>query len=194
DIYLVNEVKIIRQFLSSSRAIPVKKTDPKIQYLQWSLTDFKANYCGELLSNIAENKYSNNNYHFILINLSESITPCRGKILVFRDSYQNDFPDYFVKIDYLENEIEFDEWLKTNNTKGFNLRNNPAFQKMSSIAVKGAIVYLELKTQRYWHLDTFHDYKEYEVYDSTGKHLATADENGKLNFDGIVLDRFINIK
>lgn len=193
NIYLTSEIKIIRQFLSSQKVLKMNTVSTPIIYNRWNLKKYEVNICEESLIIIAENLYRDATYNYMLLNLENGIETCRNKILVFRDSKHLDYPDYFVKIDYVTNSVEFTEWLKTGHIKEFSLKNENRFQKKSSINVKGATVFYELETKRYWHLDTFHQYIEYEVYDSTGLHIATANEKGEINIGGKKKGRGITV-
>ena len=122
--------------------------------------------------------YRNLDFKYLLINLENSIECCRNKLLIFRDCKHLDYPDHFIKVDFVTNFIEFNEWIKTNHVKTFSIRDAKRFQKRSEIIVKGATVYYEVSSKRYWHLDTFHDYIEYEVYNEQGVHIGISDENG----------------
>lgn len=193
-IYLTDDIKVIRQFLSSQKAFKVeKKINNSTIYNKWNLTKFEVQSCEDSIALISERLYSDSNYKYILLNLENGIETCRNKILVFRDCKHLDYPDYFVKIDYVINHTELIEWLKTNHVKDFSLKDESKFQKKPSINVKGATAYLEIATRRYWHLDTFHKYIEYEVYDSDGIHIATANENGEINVEGKENGRKITI-
>ncbi len=193
EVYLTSEIRIIRQFLNSQKALKIAITSTATIYNRWNLTNYKVSNCEESLITIAEKLYLDSNYNYILLNLENGIETCRNKILVFRDCKHLDYPDYFVKIDYLTNSVEFTEWLKTGHIKEFSLKNENKFQKKPSINVKGATVFYELENKRYWHLDTLHHYIEYEVYDSTGLHIATANEKGEINIDGKKKGRGITI-
>lgn len=183
EVYLTDEIKIIRQFLFSSRANKVETNNDGVSYLQWNLDLFTTLPCEAVVTKIAKLLYKEPTYLYSLINLEFAIQTCRNQILVFRDSKHLNLPDYFVKIDFVNNINGLKDTLKLKNIIVFSLENNNQFQKVSSIYVKGAICYFEKNENRYWHLDTFHNYVEYEVYDNNGKHIATADESGNLNFD-----------
>lgn len=193
EVYLTSEIKIIRQFLNSQKVLKMKTVSTPTIYNRWNLDKYEVNSCEESLIIIAENLYKDPKYNYILLNLENGIETCRNKILVFRDCKYLDFPDHFVKIDYVVNNIEFEEWLKTSSIKEFSLKNEDKFQKKPSINVKGATVYYELENKRYWHLDTFHEYVEYEVYDSDGIHIATANEKGEIDIKGKKKGREITI-
>lgn len=193
EVYLTDEIKILRQFFHSSRVKKISHTTSSTIYNRWNLKLFKVSPCDETLSNIATKKYLDADYNCILINLESGIDFCRSKILIFRDCIHLDYPDHFVKIDFVTNYVEFQEWFKTNHVKTFSLRDESKFQKMSSIKIKGATAYFEKSQNRYWHLDTLHNNIEYEVYNSLGIHIATADENGTLNLQGKVNGRTITI-
>ncbi|HAY3539485.1 TPA: hypothetical protein JRX35_001896 [Elizabethkingia anophelis] len=193
EIYLTEEIKIIRQFLSSQRAVKMDISNVQTSYIRWHLTNYKAYNCEEALISIAEKLYLNSNYNYILLNLQDGIESCRNKILVFRDSMHLNYPDYFVKIDYVINDVEFAEWLKTSSVKEFSLKDENKFQKRPEITVKGATVYYEIKNDRYWHLDTFHDYIEYEVYNSDGIHIGTANDKGEISIEGKKKGRTITL-
>lgn len=193
EVYLTSDIKIIRQFLGSQRAVKMDITNVQTSYIRWHFTNYKVNCCEEVLIAIAEKLYLNSNYNYVLLNLENSIESCRNKILVFRDSMHLNFPDYFVKIDYVINDIEFAEWVKTSSVKEFSLKDQNRFQKRPSIIVKGATVYYEIENDRYWHLDTFHQYIEYEVYDNEGIHIGTANEKGEINVEGKKKERTITL-
>lgn len=193
NIYLTGEINVLRQFLHNSRARNINHNPKSTIYNRWNLKKFEVFPCDEILSNIAEGKYLDSNYKCILVNLEDAIETCRNNILIFRDCIHLDYPDFFVKIDFVTNFVEFCEWLKTKHIKVFSLRDETRFQKKSSIIVKGATVFFEDREKRYWHLDTLHDYIEYEVYDSHGIHIATADEEGNLDANGKVKGRSINL-
>ncbi|MCT3756873.1 hypothetical protein BAX96_16305 [Elizabethkingia anophelis] len=193
EIYLTGEIKIIRQLLISQRAVKMDISNVQTSYIRWHLTNYKAYYCEEALISIAEKLYLNSNYNYILLNLQNGIESCRNKILVFRDSMHLNYPDYFVKIDYVINDVEFAEWLKTSSVKEFSLKDENKFQKKPSITVKGATVYYEIENKRYWHLDTFHNYIEYEVYNDDGIHIGTANEKGEISVEGKKSGRTITL-
>jgi len=193
EVYLTSEIGIIRQFLNSQRALKLGITSTATIYNRWNLTNYQVSNCEESLIAIAEKLYLEPSYNYILLNLENGIETCRNRILVFRDCKHLDYPDYFVKIDYLTNSVEFKEWLKTGHIKEFSLKDENKFQKKPSINVKGATVFYELESKRYWHLDTLHNYIEYEVYDSTGSHIATANEKGEINIAGKKKGREITI-
>ena len=193
EIYLTSDIKVIRQFLSSQKAFKIDIANTQTIYTRWHLTKYKVTCCEETLIAISEKLYLNSDYNYILLNLENGIESCRNKILVFRDSKYLNYPDYFLKIDYVINDIEFTEWVKTNSIKGFSLKNEHKFQKKPSITVKGATVYYEIENDRYWHLDTFHQYIEYEVYNSDGIHIGTANEKGEINIEGRKSGRMITL-
>lgn len=181
ETYLTSDIKLLRHYISSSNSYQISINTNEITYFQWNIDKYECQQCNSTLQKIAEEVYNNNQYKCVLINFNNTINACRNKILLFRDAKHLDFPDYFLKIDYVINEIELFEWLKTNHIQDFSLRNEQQFQKRPEIIVKGATVYYEEAEDRYWHLDTFHNYVEYEVYDGNGIHIGTADENGVLN-------------
>jgi hypothetical protein len=178
-VYLQNDIAVFRQLLSRAKET-VFISQPT--YIQWNLDDFKFLLCSESLQNLAHNLYRDKDYPYKFINFGNAIKTCRDKILVFRDDKkEKKYTDYFLHIDFISDAYEFDLWLKTYN-RPFNLFDKSRFQKRSELRVKGATVYLEYATEYYWHKDTFHDYIEYEIYDNVGKHIGTADENGKIDF------------
>lgn len=193
--YLTDDIKIIRQFLSSRRAFKIEEEVrvSEINYYQWNLENFEVKVCENALILISTKLYVDLHYKYILLNLENGIDSCRNKILVFRDCKHLDYPDNFIKIDFVINYIELVEWLKTNHITEFSLKDENRFQKKPSIRVQGVTVYLEIHENRYWHLDNFHNYVEYEVYDSNGNHYATANESGELDLRGRISGRSITI-
>lgn len=178
EIYLTSDLAILRQFIFSSRATNINFIPNEIQYIKWNLDKFSTEYADNLLAHLATKLYGNTNFEYLLVNLEYSIESCRNKLLIFRDCKHLDYPDHFIKIDFVTNFIEFKEWVKTNHITKFSIRDEKFFQKRPEIIVKGAIVYYEIQSKRYWHLDTFHEYIEYEVYNDQGIHIGTSDENG----------------
>lgn len=193
EVYLLDEIKIIRQFLISSKSIKVNKLNNETNYIQWNFDKYETFPCIDSLTNIAKEIYQDDSYKYIFINLDYAISTCRNKILVFRDCKHYTYPDFFVKIDFVVNDIEFNEWIKTKHVKEFSLKDELLFQKKPSIIVKGATVYYEIANDRYWHIDTFHEYLEYEIYNSNGIHIATANEKGNINFEGAEKGRYIKL-
>ncbi|WP_428069834.1 hypothetical protein [Chryseobacterium gambrini] len=178
-VYLQSDIAIFRQLLSRAKESAFIS---KPLYIQWNLDEFKTFPCSESLQNIAHNLYNDTAYSYKFVNFGNSIKTCRDKILVFRDDKkEKEYTDYFLHIDFISDADEFDLWLKTY-SKAFNLFDKSRFQKRSELRMKGATVYLEYATEYYWHKDTFHHYIEYEIYDNGGKHIGTADENGKIDF------------
>ena len=178
EIYLTSDLKILRNTLYSYRANNINFSPNEIIFLKWNLDAFSTEYSNDLSAYLASKLYEDPDFKYLLVNIENSIESCRNKLLIFRDCKYLDYPDYFIKIDFVTNFIEFKEWIQTYHIKNFSLRNSAIFQKRPEVIVKGATVYYEIATKRYWHLDTFHNYIEYEVYDDRGFHLGTADENG----------------
>jgi len=189
--YLTDEIKIIRQFLFSSRAKKSVILNNQVIYIQWNLDRFQTYTCENNISFIAEKLYNDSDYPYILVNFEAAVETCRNKILVFRDLKHLNYPDYFVKIDFVRNFEELKSSFEAYDVRVFSLDDKNRFERKPSILVKGAIAYFEKAESRYWHKDTFHDYLEYEVYNSDGFHIGTANEKGEINFGKKVADRKI---
>lgn len=186
ETYLIDEVKIFRQFMMSARTYDIfeKLNDPTISYIQWNFDCFSCQPCNGTLSYLCEKLYNDCSYSYAFVNFEQAIIKCRTEILVFKDAkHISDLPHQFLSISDVTNFAEFNYWYQTNHITEFSLRHVDRFRKRSDLIMKGAVVYYEFDKDRYWHKDTFHHYIEYEVYDGNGDHLATANELGKIDFN-----------
>lgn len=179
DIYLTGEANIVRHLLSPNynKTELINFKNSGTYYYLVNFNDSNISYMNNILSQLSEKIYSNKNYDYILVNLDISEDKYKNQLITFRECEHLPYPDFFTKINFVKNKIDFLEWLKTL-TYSFSLRDESKFRKCSGNIVKGATVYNEISNNRYWHLDTLHDYVEYEIYDSQGNHIGTADENG----------------
>lgn len=193
EIYLEKDANQLRFKLSKINSTNIKSNlynliDNESLYLQWNLDAFEANYCSNILKDIYERKTRNRENH-ILINFNNSIKFCRERLLLFKDSRkEKNLPKEFVHVDFVSDFEDFEVWLKTSHISEFTLLNKSIFKRTSS-KVKGAMVYEDLNTGYYWHLDTLHSYIEYEVYNNQKEHIGTANEKGELNKDNKVEGR-----
>lgn len=72
------------------------------------------------------------------------------------------------------------------------MRNTKRFEPTSKIAPKVKTkIYQEIDTGRYWYFDNFHG-NEFEVCDSTGKHIGVADLEGNIDTTKAVNGRSIS--
>lgn len=142
------------------------------------------------MSEIVERKIAYPQESFLFLNRSH-LEPCRDYFLVFKDEIQ-EYPSNFVRIPFVTDADELKLWLKTNTTYDFSLFNKSRFKRIGRI-VQGQPVFWEIATGRYWYLDHFHDYIEYEVFNSNREHIGTADSKGVLNIVNAVNGRTFQI-
>ena len=93
-------------------------------------------------------------------------------MLLDLDAKHLDYPDNFVKIDFQTTTLELEKRISAHKI-AFSLEDTNRFQK-TTFREKGALIYFERATNRYWHLDTLHTFVEIEVYDRDGNHIGTA--------------------
>jgi hypothetical protein len=147
----------------------------------------------KLISEIAERMFSfKKNTNYLLLNMWETVEARREVLLVFKDApHIKELPSGFARIPFIANTNELEQWLKTNHVQDFSLQDRTKFRKTNRVE-QGQSVYLETETNHYWYLDNLHK-DEYEVFDSTGKHIGVAGLNGEIDYEKRETGRSIEV-
>jgi hypothetical protein len=170
------------------------KIDASSKYFLWDVKNETVSRSPYVISKIIEKveQLHENKDVFALINVGGAIDATNLSICAFKDSYHSShLPDKFIRLPCISSIEEFDLWAKTNHVREFSLLNRSRFVR-TGIVQQGKPVFEERETGYYWYLDNLHK-DEYEVFDSRGQHIATADLQGELNCAGRVVGRIISI-
>jgi hypothetical protein len=116
------------------------------------------------------------------VNIADAYLNNRDAVHVIKDAiHQTDLPS-LISIPFVNNEIEFSEWISTLTKGGFSLRNNLNFER-TSLRWKKQRIFREIATGNLWYYDYFHkdNVEHYEVFGSDGRNLGIANLQGILD-------------
>lgn len=130
------------------------------------------NVTGQTLAEVTERKLRNSEDIFLILNFLNSTFTSNNTSIVKNESSQ-------ITIDCVDSNQQIEQWLQSNCIEEIVVKNISLFEK-TSMHYKGAIIYIEKSTDRFWYLDTFHK-THYEVFDRAGGHLGEADLDGNLD-------------
>ncbi len=152
----------------------------KANYFHWSPTQNIQLQKGDLLIEVVERKLLNSATQIALFELGHKIKQC----FIIKDEQDSKFRTsenlpILTKFDIFFDEENIQSWLPINSII-FSLLDKNRFSKTNH-KYKGATIYKEIATDYYWYLDTFHDYVEYEVFNSNGKCIGVANSEGKID-------------
>lgn len=156
-----------------------------IIYTSESCTHQKNFVTDTSVAEIAERCLQREQRH-ILINFTESQFKGITSFEVIKDEKQK------IKVECADSKNDFDKWLNlpTEIVQAF-LTNTNLFERTKFI-IQGATVFKEIETGYYWYLDNFHK-NEFEIFNSTGKHIAVANLNGKFKLNSAKKGRTIDL-
>ena len=168
-------------FIRDAKFIEDNKVDPALRCFNWDINTMQIEPVYDGLNHLVSLvEQSNADLNFVCI---DNIQNINHRYTLFLDAKtRNDYPKSFVIVPCFQTIEELMSYAQSKQLFQFTLDDTTKFKKCSGMSIqKGACVYQERETGRYWYLDTFHK-DHYEVYDSNGKrHLGEADLNGNFN-------------
>jgi hypothetical protein len=176
--YNIPEEKICNLFRDAQRIDEKSCINHELQCYQWDIKELAVTPEYEDLNHLISRALTQGT-EFLCI---DSATHCNGQIVLFQDTeHLNEYPKEFLKVKCFNSIDSLLDHLKQIGAFSFTLKDTTRFTKVEEdYFPKGAIVYKEIKTGRYWHLDTFHR-THYEVYDSNMQHYAEASLDGEVD-------------
>jgi hypothetical protein len=181
-IYLADYKNIIRNLFSNcSKDVNVNvKSNPACTYVCWNLTNHKVTTSDRIISELSEATLDDKN-KTILINIANAYSTDRDAIHVIKDAANINYLPIIISTQIASSATDFAEWYISEFEIGFNIKNNPKFEK-TVYKWKKQNIYKCLETGHLWYFDYFHkdNKRHYEVFDNRGNHLGEADEKGEL--------------
>ena len=140
----------------------------EVQYIKWDLTTYQ--FCDASPYDALITRTEKHGTEFMVVLPSNCL---KGHLFLFYDApHREDLPSDFFRVRVISSKDDLLNLFIS--LSEFNIEDETKYKRLDR-HIKGATIYQELSSGKFYYLDTFHK-THYEVYDSTGKtHLGEMD-------------------